>query len=115
MKDENRYHIKKETTQSVEDRIGQATVRELQVWANDPNCIETELCAQEIARRQGKRDTERQAPKAVEDRRPNEQWPRTEVSVDAKYIASRIVMHLWIIFIVLPIVCFVLYEIITAR
>jgi hypothetical protein len=28
--------------------------------------------------------------------------PRTEISADAKHIASRIVTHLWILFVLLP-------------
>ena len=34
--------------------------------------------------------------------------PRTEISADARHISSRIVTHLWIIFVLLPIVTVVL-------
>jgi hypothetical protein len=39
-------------------------------------------------------------------RRPEDKAfnPRTEVSADAVYIASRIVKHLWIMFVLLPFV-----------
>jgi hypothetical protein len=30
--------------------------------------------------------------------------PRTEVSADAKYIASKIVTHLWVLFVLLPLI-----------
>jgi hypothetical protein len=104
--EENRYHIKKETTQPIEDRIRQATRQELEKWARDPNCFEMELCAKELGERQN--PTERQPANAVEGQRITEQRqdnsfnPRTEVSADAVYISSRIVKHLWIIFVLLP-------------
>jgi hypothetical protein len=37
--------------------------------------------------------------------------PRTDVSADAKYIARRIVTHLWILFVALPLILALLYEI----
>lgn len=37
--------------------------------------------------------------------------PRTEVSADAKHIASRVVMHLWILFVALPVVLIILVQI----
>ena len=37
--------------------------------------------------------------------------PRTEVSADAKYITRRIVIHLWILFVALPVVLALLFEI----
>ena len=36
--------------------------------------------------------------------------PRSEVSADAKHIAGRIVKHLWIIFVLLPVVLALLYS-----
>jgi hypothetical protein len=134
--DQNRYHIPKEATQPVEDRIRQASRRELEKWSDDPNCFEMELCAKEFARRQSPSEPVAPAPEpypgysdalkssgareqvqavwGVADQRPTSQWqdnsfnPRTEVSADAKYIASRIVKHLWIIFVILPFVAAVL-------
>ena len=38
---------------------------------------------------------------------------RTEVSADAKYIAGRIVKHLWIIFIVMPLIIGILWAILS--
>lgn len=75
----------------------------LEGWANDPNCIENELCAQLLSGRrlahQRKLEERRQR---LED---NPFDPRTEVSMDAR----RIVAHLWIIFVLLPIVIYVLF------
>jgi hypothetical protein len=108
----DRYHIEKEPTQPVEDRIGQATRQELERWANDPKCFEAELCARERAYRQNR--SERKPVRAIEARMLAEERqgsafnPRTEVSADAVYIVSRIVKHLWIIFILLPVVVAVL-------
>ncbi len=34
--------------------------------------------------------------------------PRTEISADARHIASKIVMHLWILFVLLPVIIGVL-------
>ena len=36
--------------------------------------------------------------------------PKTDVSADAKYIAGRIVTHLWIIFVLLPFIIVLLWE-----
>jgi len=105
-----RYRIPREAAQPVEDRIRQATRQELDKWSNDPNCMETELCANELARRQqpterrsapepfpgyedalrasGGQEPPTQAAKADEWRRQHQQQdafnPRAEVSADAK-------------------------------
>src|ERR1700722_6559124 len=81
-----------------ESLVVHASDQELAKWANDPDCIEMELCAKEVSRR-SLRNSERR--KDLEEK-PFD--PRTEVSADAKHIANKIVMNLWIIFIVLPIV-----------
>ncbi len=41
--------------------------------------------------------------------------PRSEVSADAKYIARKIVTHLWILFVALPIMLGIVYAILTAH
>jgi len=131
LNEDSRYHIPKEPTQPVEDRIRQATQKELEKWSNDQDCFEMELCAKERARRHqpterlppppdpfpgyqdalkssGGQEPPTQPAKADEWHRPYSQQdtfnPRTEVSADARYIASRIVKHLWIIFVLLPFV-----------
>jgi hypothetical protein len=116
----NRYHIRTASTK--------AEYQELEKWAHDPNCIEMELCVQELARRQksnepcstkpeplpGYQDTLKSSgvqktptlpARADEWQRPYQRQdtfnPRTEVSADARHI----VKHLWIIFVLLPFVC----------
>ena len=37
--------------------------------------------------------------------------PKTEVSADAKHVAGKIVSHLWTIFVLLPIVLTIIYEV----
>jgi hypothetical protein len=37
--------------------------------------------------------------------------PRTEVSADAKHIASRIITHLWILFILVPVIIAILLSV----
>jgi hypothetical protein len=87
---------------------------QLDIWAHDPNCIEMEACAGALAKRR-KREAERQAralaeiQQLVERRKRLEENPfdpRTEVSEDARYISGRIVKHLWILFVLLPLVVF---------
>lgn len=41
--------------------------------------------------------------------------PRSEVSADAKYIARKVVTHLWILFVALPIMLGIVYAILTAH
>jgi hypothetical protein len=110
------YHVPKEPTQPTEDRMRQATGLELSKWAHDANCFETKEAAQELAERIAKRkmsEADRQAAIAADQQRPFERPerirnnpfdPRTEVSADAKYTASRIIKHLWLIFVLLPFV-----------
>jgi hypothetical protein len=109
----NRYHIPKGSTQTIEEGMRQAAQPTLEQWARDPNCIEMDLCVKELAERKAKRekrDAELQAAQAdrLAQRRQrledNPFDPRTEVSADAIHIASRIVKHLWIIFVLLPVV-----------
>jgi hypothetical protein len=42
-------------------------------------------------------------------------FSRNEVSADARYIASKIVSHMWIIFVLLPIVLGILFALLTAK
>jgi hypothetical protein len=93
---------------------------DLEKWAHDPNCIEMEICAETLASRialREKREADRQAAIVAESERraalrkdlaDNPFNPRFEVSADAKHIASRIVKHLWIIFVLLPVVAVLL-------
>ncbi len=84
---------------------GNASDEDLSKWAADPYCIEREECAAELAARSTKRDSDRIAVIAKrEELQSNPFDPRTEISADAKHIAGRIVTHLWILFVLLPIV-----------
>ena len=134
MTDKERYHIPKEASQPVEDRVRQATRQELDTWANDPRCFEKEICAAEMERRQnptersvsnrepsGQQESRRlagqestQTVQAASHLQGNSFNPRTEVSADAKYIASQVVRHLWIIFVLLPFVAVLLLYLVGA-
>jgi len=108
----HRYHVEGELLQL----IGAASDQELEKWASDPNCYEAETCAKELAERLAKRaatEAGRQAARTAAQQRlcdrrqalqDNPFDPRTEVSADAIHMASRIVKHLWIIFVLLPFV-----------
>jgi hypothetical protein len=118
MEENNRYHIPKEASQAVEDRIRQASSAELDKWAHDPKCVERDLCGTELRARQTKRDNPptvvAEVP-AIGQRQESCFDPRNEVSADAVYIASRIVKHLWIIFVLLPVVLCLLYAILSSK
>jgi hypothetical protein len=88
---------------------GSVSDEQLEKWATDPNCDQMESCAKALAERCAKREGLRaklQAARAArrEALQDNPFDPRTEVSADARYIAGRIVMHLWILFVLLPII-----------
>jgi len=90
-----------------------ATRQDLEKWANDPNCIEMDICAKKLAEREGRlyqpaRTAEEQRLAGKEDGEDDPFNPRTEVSADARYIATRIVTHLWIIFVLFPVVAVLL-------
>jgi uncharacterized protein YeaO (DUF488 family) len=127
----DRYHIDKGWMPDM------ASDEELEKWAHDPNCIEMEECAKQWAERLEKREKdaaerlekrekavadEQRAIAAEQQRRSelrreledNPFNPRTEVSADAIHIASRIVAHLWIIFVLLPFVAALLWVILVA-
>lgn len=115
----NRYHIKKGLLEPIDVRIQFASDGELEKWAHDPDCIEMEDCAKALAGRVAKRqptiaaEQQRRSElrKELEDNPFN---PRTEISADAIHIASRIVKHLWIIFVLLPFVAALLWAILIA-
>ena len=123
-----RYHVRNEAAAWF---LANSSVEELEKWATDPNCIEMEACAKALAERLAKLEklkTARETAKAAEMHRLSERRqllqdnpfdPRTEVSADAKHIASRmqtevsvdarhiasqVVKHLWIIFVLFPFV-----------
>jgi len=110
--------------------LEKASDAELEKWGSDPNCIERETCADYLAKRLTDRTARAVAKVAMraakrQELQDNPFDPRTEISadaehiadrivkqasVDAEHIAARIVKHLWIIFVLLPIVIGILYE-----
>lgn len=40
---------------------------------------------------------------------------QSEVSADARYIAGRIIKHLWILLFVMPVIAMILYAVVTAK
>ncbi len=89
---------------------------DLEKWATDPDCIDKEECGAyltkrlaELARLQAEREDARARKRAELQDNPFD--PRTEVSADAAFTASRIVKHLWIIFVLLPVVLAVLWAV----
>jgi hypothetical protein len=100
---------------------------ELLRLANDPLCIEREKCGAFLEQRSAKReryqaavseqkskaDAERAARLEAKrrDLSDNPFDARTEISADAKHVASRVVLHLWILFVLLPIALGILYAI----
>ena len=105
-----KYHADLSQSWSVTDA-------ELKKFANDPDCINAETCAAALAKRIAEREEaqrrqdEGRATKRAE-LQDNPFDPRTEVSADAAHIAGRIVKHLWIIFVLLPVVLAILWEIV---
>jgi nitrate reductase NapE component len=72
-----------------------------------------DICAKELAEREGRlyppaKAVEGQCLTDQEDSEDEPFNPRTEVSADARYVAGRIVTHLWIIFVLFPVVAVLL-------
>jgi hypothetical protein len=74
-----------------------ASDAQLEKWANDPECNQRLFCESLLAKRSEARTFN----------------PVTDVSEDARYIASHIVKHLWIIFIALLFLLAILFAILT--
>jgi hypothetical protein len=125
------YHIEKPFLQTTSDAISLAPTEQVEKWALDPNCIEQQKCIDEMKFRAEK--TKRQAAQLETEAGDNAALleskrselvarrkgledvpfdPRTEISADAQHIASRIVTHLWIIFVLLPFVLGLLFYIV---
>ena len=97
-----KYHASYSDLQDRPLDLVYATDAELEKWGADPNCYEMDACARVIADRLIKRRIDGAAKR--EELRVNPFDPRTEISADAKQIAGRIVSHLWILFVLLPLV-----------
>jgi tRNA A37 N6-isopentenylltransferase MiaA len=88
----------------------------LEQWAADANCIEQEACAAFLAKRKSHQAAELaevQAQRALKHKEMEENPfdPRSEVSADAKHIANKIAIHLWILFVAFPLMLAILYSV----
>jgi hypothetical protein len=104
-----------------ESQLRNAADYTLTDWSeHDKNQENRDLAKAEIERR--KSEAERKAEEAAAKERAalaakrdrlaaNPFDPRTEISEDARHIASRIVTHLWILFVLLPFCAFILLAI----
>lgn len=81
-------------------------------WAADSNCNQQALCADLLARADA--EAKRRADMSREEIENNPFNPRAEVSADARHIADHIVKHLWIIFVLLPVMLGILFAILKA-
>jgi hypothetical protein len=81
--------------------INTMSIAQIEKWASDPDCNQKFICVTALA----KHNTDTTELAEVPFR------PRTEVSADAQYIAERIIKHLWIIFVLLPVVLGIIFEI----
>jgi len=77
---------------------------QVQKWASDPDCIEQEQAAAHMKWRLAELAAKRQ------ELQDNPFDPRTEVSADAKHIARKVITHLWILFVALPLVLALLFQ-----
>jgi hypothetical protein len=94
---------------------GRASDQQLEYWGRDPNCTNMGECAQALSARITKRANDNALGIAKqEELRAYPFDPRTEVSADARHVASRIVTHLWILFVLLPFVAGVLFALLMA-
>jgi hypothetical protein len=93
------------------EAVTSAPDEQLQKLASDPDCIEQEQATAHLKWRlaeRAKRQEELVAKR--QELQDNPFDPRTEVSADAKHIARRIVTHLWILFVALPLVLALLFQ-----
>jgi len=93
------------------DAVTRASDEQLQKWASDPDCIEQEQSAAHLKWRLDERAKRKEELAAKrQELQDNPFDPRTEVSADARHIARRIVTHLWILFVALPLVLALLFQ-----
>ena len=91
--------------------VTSAPDEQVQKWANDPDCIEQEQAAAHMKWRLAERAKRKEELVAKrQELQDNPFDPRTEVSADAKHIARKVVTHLWILFVALPLVLTLLFQ-----
>jgi hypothetical protein len=94
-------------TNKTDRQIREASEKQLEQWAAaDSNPDNQRLAMDALRNRKANRDS-------IEDARQGATQlalfdPRTEVSADARYIAGRIIKHLWIVFVLLPVIAVVI-------
>jgi len=97
--------------------VREAFNSQLERWAiTDPNPYNKMAAADELERRKQAGRDERAMKVGVADTTESKGQdraalpfdPRIEISADAKHIASRIVTHMWILFVLLPVCTFIL-------
>jgi hypothetical protein len=93
-------------------QVTYALDEDLKKWADDPNCLNRDKCAALLLERRIKQEAVLAAKRKTLQDNPFD--PRTEVSADAKHIASRIVTHLWILFVLLPVIAVLLMALVGA-
>jgi hypothetical protein len=92
-----------------EREVREASTTQLEkIAAGDSNPSNRRLASDELRRRRG--SVEEVEPASMEVPLPFD--PRREVSADAKHIASRIVTHMWTLFLLLP-VCTLIFAFIS--
>src|SRR5258707_4740618 len=95
-----RAGIPDEPYQRFDEKVRQANNAPFAAWIVNPTGDESKKAFEgELARRAAK----------VEALQENPFDRRTEVSADAKHIASKVVTHMWVIFVLLPVVLGILF------
>jgi len=93
------------------EAVTSASDEQVQKWANDPDCIEQEQAAAHMKWRLAERAKRKEELAAKrQELQDNPFDPRTEVSADAKHIARKVITHLWILFVALPLVLALLFQ-----
>jgi hypothetical protein len=98
--------FKNTDTNFTDRQIREASDEQLEQWAtDDPNPYNKRLAIDALRKRRGGANLE---SKKQEPLLATPFDPKTDVSADAKYIAGEIVKHLWILFVLLPVIAFLL-------
>lgn len=127
LKSDGTYHAPGKGDQSQLELYSDDDVSE---WANDQACIDRDKCLNELVRRSKvradqeeiriNREALAESQRLAEEVRLSKRRAlleavpfdsRTEISADARHIAGRVVTALWIIFVLIPFVLGILFEI----
>jgi hypothetical protein len=87
-------------------QILEASDKQLEQWAaSDSNPYNQRLAIDALRKRKANREAIQDAREGVPQLALFD--PKTEISADARYIAGRIIKHLWIVFVLLPVIAVV--------